>query len=300
MKLGVAGLGRMGGPIARRLVNAGQDVTVFDVNAAAADELVSAGAQQAASPRELADMVDIVLVSLPNPEVVKAVALGPDGVAAGRRARLFVDLSTTGPGAAVEVAKGLAEAGKTAIDSPVSGGVAGARRGTLSLMVSCPAVAFEELRPVLEMLGHPTHVSETPGAAQVLKLANNLLAVSALAITSEACVFGVKSGLDPAVMCDVFGRSSGINTATLDKFPKSVLPGTFDFGFATGLALKDVRLCLEEAARLGVPTPVGDAVRDALAKANDMFGPDSDFTSIVRPLEAEVGVEVRSKAPAKP
>jgi 3-hydroxyisobutyrate dehydrogenase-like beta-hydroxyacid dehydrogenase len=101
-------------------------------------------------------------------------------------------------------------------------------------------------------------------------------------------------GWHPATICDVFNASSGRNTATLDKFPRSVLPGTFDFGFSTALAFKDVKLCLDEAEALGVPTPVGNAVRQILGVTQAMFGPESDFTSIVRPFEQWAGVEVRS------
>ena len=192
------------------------------------------------------------------------------------------------------MAKGLAERGITAIDCPVSGGMAGARNGTLALMVSCPEPAYKSVKSLLEVFGRPTFVSEAAGAAQTLKLANNLLAACAIAISSEAFVFGVKGGLDPAVMCDVFNQSSGRNTATVDKFPRSVLTGTFDFGFSTALAYKDVRLCLEEAEALGIPTPVGNAVRQMLCITQSLFGPESDFTSVVRPYEQWAQAEVRS------
>ena len=180
------------------------------------------------------------------------------------------------------------------MDCPVSGGLSGARNGTLALMVSCPAAAYDQLHELLAVFGKPIFVSEIPGAAQTMKLANNLLAACAIAISSEAFVFGVKGGLDPATMCEVFNASSGRNTATLDKFPRSVLPGTFDFGFSTALAFKDVKLCLDEAEALGVPTPVGNAVRQILGVTQAMFGPKSNFTSMVRPFEQWAGVEVRS------
>lgn len=148
---------------------------------------------------------------------------------------------------------------------------------------------------LLEILGAPVYVGATPGAAQTVKLANNLLVAAAMTITAEALVMGVKAGVDPAVMCQVINASSGRNTATADKFPRAVLTGSFDFGFSTGLLYKDVRLCLDTAEGLGVPTPVGAAIRQALAVTNAIHGPDSDFTSVVRPLEAWAGCEVRSK-----
>jgi 3-hydroxyisobutyrate dehydrogenase-like beta-hydroxyacid dehydrogenase len=196
---------------------------------------------------------------------------------------------------AKQVAEGLAARGIVALDCPVSGGLAGAEKGTLALMVSGEAATFEALRPVLAVLGKIFFIGEQPGAGQMMKLTNNLLAAAAIAITSEAMVMGVKAGLDPSVMCDVFNVSSGRNSATQDKFPRSVITGTFDFGFATGLSYKDVRLCLDEAEALGVPTPVGAAVRQMLSITNALYGSESDFTSMVRPIETWAGVEVRSK-----
>ena len=130
--------------------------------------------------------------------------------------------------------------------------------------------------------------------AQVAKLGNNLLAAAALVISSEALAMGVKAGLDPAIMIDIINASSGRNSATQDKFPRAILPGTFDFGFATGLSYKDVRLCVDEAEALGVPMVLGAVVRQMLAVTNAKFGPDSDFTSIARVVEEWAGVEIRS------
>ena len=126
-----------------------------------------------------------------------------------------------------------------------------------------------------------------------MKLANNLLAAAALVVSSEAMVMGVKAGLDPQTMLDVINAGSGRNSATQDKFPRAILPGTFDFGFATGLSYKDVRLCIDEAETLGVPMVVGAAVREMLAVTNAVHGGDSDFTSICRVIEAWGGVQVR-------
>jgi 3-hydroxyisobutyrate dehydrogenase-like beta-hydroxyacid dehydrogenase len=285
----------MGSRMAKRLLDVGHQIVVHDTNAAALEALVAAGARRVGSAREVADTAPTVFASLPSPPVVHAVALGSDGIVAGKAIKTFIDVSTTGPRVAKQVAAGLAARGIVALDCPVSGGLAGAEKGTLALMVSGDAATFESLRPVLAVLGKIFFISDQPGAGQMMKLANNLLAAAALAITSEAMVMGVKAGLDPSVMCDVFNVSSGHNTATKDKFPRSVITGTFDFGFATGLSYKDVRLCLDEAEALGVPTPVGAAVRQMLSITNAIYGPESDFTSIVRPLETWAGVEVRSK-----
>ena len=129
--------------------------------------------------------------------------------------------------------------------------------------------------------------------AQTAKLANNLLAATALVATSEVMAMGVKAGLDAKVLIDIINASSGRNSASQDKFPRAVLPRTFDFGFATGLSYKDVRLCVEEAEALGVPMVVGAAVREMLAITKARFGADSDFTFIAKVLEEWAGVEIR-------
>jgi 3-hydroxyisobutyrate dehydrogenase-like beta-hydroxyacid dehydrogenase len=293
--IGFLGVGRMGSRMARRLLDAGHQLVIHDTNAGALEALVGLGARRAASARDVADVAQTVFASLPSPATVHAIALASDGVIQGKAVKTFVDLSTTGPRVAKQVAEGLAARGIVALDCPVSGGLAGAESGTLALMVSGPQSRFESIRPVLEALGKIFFIGEQPGAGQTMKLTNNLLAAAALAITSEAMVIGVKAGLDPSVMCDVFNVSSGRNSATQDKFPRSVLTGTFDFGFATGLSYKDVRLCLDEAEALGVPTPVGAAVRQMLSITNALYGPESDFTNMVRPIESWAGVQVRRK-----
>ena len=205
-------------------------------------------------------------MSLPTPDVVREVALGGNGgLINGSKVRTVIDLSTTGPGVATEVAAKLAERKIAWVDSPVSGGVTGAKAGTLAVMVSCPKPAYQKLEPVLKVFGKLFHAGEKPGLAQTAKLANNLLAATAMVATSEAMAMGVKAGLDAKVLIDIINASSGRNSASQDKFPRAILPRTFDFGFATGLSYKDVRLCVEEAEAMGVPMVVGGAVREMLA-----------------------------------
>jgi 3-hydroxyisobutyrate dehydrogenase-like beta-hydroxyacid dehydrogenase len=226
--------------------------------------------------------------------VVKAVALGDKGVGSGRRAKIFIDLSTTGPLIAGEVATALEEKGIVAIDAPVSGGPAGADKGTLAVMVSGPKRLEKELTPILSVIGKVFWVGERAGLGQTMKLCNNLLSATAITITSEALVMGAKAGLDPAIMLEVINAGSGRNTATQDKFPRCVLPRKFDFGFATELLYKDVRLCLEEGERLGVPMIVGNAVRQLVGIAKAKLGGSSDITQIVQPVEEWAGVQVKS------
>ena len=288
-RLGFIGVGRMGGRMARRLLDAGYGLIIYDTNDQAAAASVAQGAQRADSPAAVASAAEIVLASLPTPPVVEAVALGPEGVVEGRRARIFIDMSTTGATYAKRVAQGLSAKGIVAVDAPVSGGVAGAERGTLAVMVSCPEAA-------LDSIGRVFFVGQQPGQGQTMKLLNNLLSATAMAISSEAMVMGVKAGLDPQQIIDVINSGSGRNTATQDKIPRCVLPRTFDFGFALGLLSKDIRLCLQEADALGVPMVVGSAVRQMLAIAAASEGTDADMTEIVKPIEKWAGVTVGEEA----
>jgi len=151
------------------------------------------------------------------------------------------------------------------------------------------------VKPALEVIGKVFFIGEKPGSAQTMKLANNLLSATAVVATSEAVVMGVKSGLDPAVMIDVINAGSGMNTASRDKFPRSILPRTFDFGFATGLMVKDVRLCLEEAKALGLSMEVAEAVGRLWEVVIRDMGAESDFTSAIKPIEKAAGVVVGGK-----
>ena len=291
MHIGFIGLGRMGGLMAGRLIDAGHTLTVFDVADAAVSALETRGATRAASPRTVADAAELVFASLPSPAIVRDTALGSEGVIGGSAIKTFVDLSTTGPGVAVAVYNGLAEKGIVALDAPVSGGVKGAREGTLAVMVGGPRGAYDALERILAIFGKLFFMGETPGAGQTMKLANNLMAACHIAITAEGMAMGIKAGLDPKLMIDVLNVSSGRSAASQDKWPRSVLPRTFDFGFTTALSFKDVRLCLEEAEAMGVPMVVGSAVRQILSITNQMYGPDSDFTSIAKVAESWAKVD---------
>ena len=164
------------------------------------------------------------------------------------------------------------------IDCPVSGGVGGATKGTLALMVSGPKAEVDALKDVLAVFGKVFVIGEKPGMAQTMKLANNFLSASAMAATAEAVAMGVKAGLDPAVMIDVINAGSGRSRASDQKFPQSILPRTFDYGFATALMLKDVRLCFDEANGLGAPHEVMGTTLENGKRPTPNIGGDSDFT----------------------
>lgn len=288
--VGFIGLGRMGQPMAARLIDAGYQLTIHDINQDSVNALAAKGARAARSPAEVASAVDTVLLSLPTPPIVRDVALS---LTTGTKVKTVIDLSTTGAVMAREIAAALAKKGITAVDAPVSGGVTGAAKGTLAVMVACQKSLYNDLEPMLKHIGRVFHIGERPGMGQTMKLCNNLLSATAVAATSEVVVFGVKSGLDPTIMIDVINAGSGRNTASQDKFPRSILPRSFDFGFATGLMYKDVKLCLEEAEAAGAQMWIASAVRQMWQLANNELGPDSDFTEVIKLIERWAGVEVK-------
>ncbi len=274
-----------------RLIEAGHSLVVFDTREEAMAPLVERGATKVGSPREAADLAETVFVSLPAPDIVREVAIGERGLVHGSKLRTFVDLSTTGPRTATLVADRLAKNNIAAFDAPVSGGVTGARKGSLTVMVSGPSKAFAAIEGLLKVFGRLFFIGEKAGMGQTMKLANNLIAATSLAVTCEAAVMGEKAGLDLKTMIEVLNVSSGRSSATDDKFPRAILPRTYDFGFTTGLSYKDVRLCLEEAEGLGVSMVVGSATRQMLVMTASMFGSDSDFTSMMKSVEHLAGID---------
>jgi hypothetical protein len=295
MDIGFIGLGNMGAPMARRLVEAGHRLTVYDTRQETIGDLAARGAVAARSPAEVADAAETVMASLPTPDIVLQVATGPRGVIEGKRVRRFVDLSTTGSVMAKRIFSLLQARNIVQIDSPVSGGVRGAERGTLAVMASGPRADVEAAEPALAVIGKVFFIGEQSGAGQTMKVVNNVLSATAVAATAEALVTGAKAGLDARVMLDVINAGSGRNTATEDKYPRCVLPGTFDLGFTAGLMNKDVKLFLSESEALGVPTQVIDAVARLLQLTCDELGPETDLTTVVRPVEKRAGAEVRAR-----
>jgi 3-hydroxyisobutyrate dehydrogenase-like beta-hydroxyacid dehydrogenase len=295
--LGFVGLGAMGAPMVRRLLGAGHRVLVHDVQAAAVAAAVSRGAEGRGSPAAIAAEAEVVLVSLPTPDVVRQVALGPngllDGLAEGGAMRIYVDLSTTGAQVAQAVAEGLAPRGVTALDAPVSGGVAGAEAGTLSVMAAGDRAAFDRVRPVLEVIGSNTVlVGEKVGLGQTLKLVNNLLAATTWAAACEALAMGAKAGLDPELMVNVINKSSGRSFPTERFAAGPVLTRRFNFGFRMELMAKDMRLALQEAEALGLVMPTSRAAQTLYGLAMAGGGAKGDVSELVKVTEDWASVEI--------
>lgn len=275
--IGFVGLGQMGGPMAANIAAGGADIIVYDKAGTA--ERAPEGAKLANSFESVLNSADTVFLSVPDGPV--SLALAKDIAAAtDRRATVIVDLSTIGPEAAREANEILSAAGVTYIDAPVSGGQAGAKAGTITVMWGGPKPVMDEHEAVLKSFSKNVfHCGDAPGQGQAVKVLNNFLSAIAMSATSEAVLYGLSQGIDMKTMLDVVNVSTGQNTATSDKFPKRVLTGTFDAGFKTKLLTKDVNLFMKNAKSAGTPVTLASTVA-AIWNGADATLPDSDFTRI--------------------
>ncbi|GAA0369756.1 NAD(P)-dependent oxidoreductase [Bacillus horti] len=303
-RIGFIGLGNMGYHMATHLANNEHSLVIYDVRREVLDsfeqDVQAEDILKAHSPQEVADEAEIILASLPTPQVVREVVLGERGVIHGKKVKTYIDLSTSGQKVTSEVGLALQGRGITMLDSPVSGGVPGAQKGSLSLMVAGSREAYERSLTLLEHIGKKIfYVGDEVGQAQVIKVINNLLSSAALAITSEAMVLGVKAGLDPNIMIDILNASSGRNSATEDKFKKSIINRRFDYGFKTDLAYKDIKFCLDLADDLEVPMWLGSQVEHFWRFAMSQGAKNQDYTTIIRYFEQWAGVQVGNEIDQK-
>lgn len=292
MRVGFIGTGSIGTPMAIRLIGTVDALFVFDAREEAVSPVVAKGAVAATSPRDVADRAEIVVLSLPTKESFKAVALGPDGCIHGTRAKIIVNTSTMGMPCVQEVAAEFDKRGMRLVDSPISGGVIGATEGTLSVMVSGAPDAIESVWPLLARWGTITIAGDAPGAAQVLKLTNNILSIVALVATSEAFVMGAKAGLDPEVMISAINAGTGRNSATVSKFPVSVLNRSFKFGSSIAILVKDADLAIEQGEALGVPMWVCNAARMVYKHTVYLGAAEDDVTTVVQHIERAARFEL--------
>lgn len=294
MRIGYIGLGAMGRPMAINIADAGHDLVVADLDATRAAIVAQHGAAVAGSAKAVADEADIVLACMPTLGAAEAVALGAEGVIAGGRAKAFVNMGTTGSAFAKETAAKLEAAGIAYLDAPISGGPPGAEAGTLGVMCSgdkatydaLAAGAFDAISAKLVYLG------PEPGAAQVMKLVNNIIFFGNVGIVVEAMTLGAKAGLDPEQMLEVINASSGRNTATEWLMPNHVLNGAFDFGGANYIIEKDLELWRREAEAYETPMWIGSNLRTLFLAAMAENGRDADITTLVKTLGKWAGKEI--------
>jgi 2-hydroxy-3-oxopropionate reductase len=255
-KVGFVGLGIMGRPMARNLVRAGYDLVVYNRSRGKVEELVTEGAEAAESPRETAESSDIVFTMLPGPPEVREVVAGENGLLRGaREGSLLVDMSTSTPILARELALAACEQGVGMLDAPVSGGDVGAIEGTLSIMVGGEEKDFERAKPLVEVMGKTVlHVGEA-GAGQTVKACNQIVVALTIEAVSEALVLGSKAGVDPAKVIEVLsGGLAGISV--MDVKAEKFLSHDFEPGGKVESHHKDLGIALEAGREHGVPLPV--------------------------------------------
>jgi 3-hydroxyisobutyrate dehydrogenase-like beta-hydroxyacid dehydrogenase len=253
----------MGGAIAARMVERGVPVLAYDKSASVLEGNVARGVSGAGSIREVIDQCEVVFACLPTVDVCKAVALAPDGIASGKKVRIYVETSTFGGAAATDIAEALAKHGITLLDTPVVGGVISVEAGTLGVLCSGPKDAFERVKPALETFaGRLFYLGERPGMAQAAKVMSNAVTYACAVATCEAVAMGLKAGLDMQSAVDIINQGSGANFFSQRMFPNFMLKGKFTGTGAIEIGLKDVKLFLQEAASLDMETPVAAAICD--------------------------------------
>ncbi|MCC5856258.1 MAG: 3-hydroxyisobutyrate dehydrogenase [Idiomarina sp.] len=291
-RIGFIGLGNMGGPMATNLVKAGHDVTVFDLSADALAQLESVGATAAKTAHEAVQNAEYVVSMLPASKHVLSLYLGNpetgvegivNAIPAGA---LVMDSSTISAEAARELAAGIIGQGRRFIDTPVSGGVGGAKAGTLTFICGGDAADIEEARPILEGMGKAVFKAGAHGAGQVAKICNNMLLAVLMTGTSEALQLGKAHGLDPKVLSDIMLQSSGRNW-TLEVYNPcpGVMEGVpssngYQGGFMVDLMLKDLGLAIETAATSNSATPMGEQAQKLFKAHSDAGEGQRDFSSI--------------------
>jgi 3-hydroxyisobutyrate dehydrogenase-like beta-hydroxyacid dehydrogenase len=290
--LGFLGLGAIGRPMAERFVQGGAKVVVYNRTAAAAAPF-QGRAEIAATPAEAADKADFIFACLTTAESYRDVVLGAQGVIRGDRAKTYVHVGTNEVAVLEELAAALGRRGIATLDAPMTGGVPCAVNGTLTVMASGPRDVFDRTEPHFRHYANKiVYLSERVGAAQVMKLVNNVLSASNLALACEAMVLGRKAGLDPAAMLDVLNNGSGQNSATLTKIPAQVLTRKFNHGGAIGLMIKDLEAFAGEARLQGLTVPLAESVIASLRTAAAEEGDKADVTTVIRPMERAAGVAV--------
>lgn len=292
MKIGLIGLGNIGQHFATRLLDAGHPLVVYDTRDEAMQRFIALGAEGADSTLDLASRAEVVFLSLPLPAVVEQVAVGAGGVVEGSSVRIVVDLSTTGPSVSNAIAGVLAERGIQFLGAPVSGGTVAAEKGTLTVMASGPKAAFDTVEPWLRVIGRNLfYLGTGAGLGQTMKIINNTLCAVGMVASCEALVFGAKAGLDSALMLDILNVSSGRSFATLEKIPQCILHRDFPMRFTTELIHKDIKLCIEEAEKLGVPMVVSPAARGFLSFAITQGDGAMDYAHTIKHFEKWAGVQ---------
>lgn len=291
MPIGFIGTGNMGNPMALNLIRAGHPLVVHDLRPEAAANLLEAGATWAESPRDVASRVDVLFTSLPGPAQMEHVLTGPSGILAGARPGLiYFDLTTNLPTTVRRLATIAAERGVTMLDAPVSGGIAGAQAGTLSVMVAGDRATFESYQDLLQTIGRNTFYLGDLGNGCTLKMVNNLIVFAVQQIVQEGTVLGVKAGLDPTTLFEVMKVSSA--GPYLGKFPDYLDRDYDDTWFTVELAAKDVGLSVQAARDLGLGLSIAPVVEQNFLRARGRGLGKQNPYAVLQVFEEAAGIEV--------
>jgi 3-hydroxyisobutyrate dehydrogenase len=295
MPIGFIGLGNMGRPMAGRIAGAGFSLVVHDVNREAAPELAKVGVAWADSPRSVAEQSDLICTSLPGPAAAELVVFGDDGIVAGARAgSTLIDFTTNSVSLLRKMHAALAERGVAMLDAPVSGGVEGAKRGELTILVGGSEATLAAARPVLDQVAKVVlHVGEV-GSASICKLLHNCAVFCTNLAMMECLTTAVKAGVDAATVVDVFQNSGlGRNLDLQVAMPATLFRGNFSPRFAMKTAHKDMRLAMELSRDMHVPMRLAELCASEMAAAMGRGWGDKDNTIFLTLQEERAGVEVR-------
>ena len=291
--VGFVGLGAIGTPMAERLVQGGEDVVVYNRTVGKTARF-RGRARIAISPAEMADAADIIFACVTTADSYRDVVLGPRGIVRGSRAKIYAHVGTNAVALIEELAAALEARGIATLDAPMTGGVDAAAEGALTVMASGPRAAFDRAQPFLRHYARKiVFLGEWVGAAQVMKLVNNVVSAGNLAVACEAMVLGRKSGLDPAAMLEIINNGSGQSNATLTKIPAHILTRKFGYGAGLALSILNMEALAAEAELRDVPMPLAEAIFAALRTALAEEG-DTDVTRVIRPMERAAGVTIGS------
>jgi 2-hydroxymethylglutarate dehydrogenase len=294
VKIGFIGIGQMGKHMSRRILEAGYQVVVHDLNKAAAAPPIEKGAAWADSPAAVAKSCRVVITSLPEPRDVERVVYGKDGLMKGwRRGDIYIDMSTNSPSLIRRIATDAKIKGVKVLDAPVSGGVNGAAAGTLTIMVGGEAAPLKKVRKVFEAMGQRIFPVGPVGSGNVVKLVNNLISLECNSAAAEGFALGVKAGIDPKLLLEIIKVSTGDNWCAR-QYPNTVFKGNFEPGFKISLAYKDIKLALELGQENGVPLPVGATVRKDLEDTIAAGFQEKGVDAVILTREKATGIKVRS------
>jgi len=291
--IGFIGLGIMGTPMSTHLLNAGHAVVVYDIVPESVERLVGMGAKAGPSSKDVASQADVVISMVPDSPDVEKVYLGPDGVLAGvKPGTLLIDMSTISPTTAIAVAQAAAGKGCQMLDAPVSGGDVGAKNATLSIMVGGDPAAFEQARPILEIMGKPVLCGQS-GAGQTVKACNQIQVALNFIGMAEALVLGAKAGVDPAIVVQVLSGGYA-QSRVMDVRGPRIIKGDFAPGFRSRFHYKDLNIIRETARSYGCSLPAAALAHELFSAMQANGWGDLDHSAVIKVIEQLSNVEART------